>query len=98
MNSKLFYESNKEIMPSFSAPDYSLDDNGIADWIFSTMPPYIELDIEFDVNQLNQQNFQLLNQLPNIIQDSGEVGEFEIDIFRVIISHIEEYQHNLIKV
>ena len=56
-----------------------------------------DIVIEFDVNQLNQQNFQLLNQLPNIIQDSGEVGEFEIDIFRVIISHIEEYQHNLIK-
>jgi hypothetical protein len=35
--------------------------------------------------------------MPGIIQDSGEVGEFEIDIFRVIISHIEEYQNNLIK-
>ena len=57
-----------------------------------------DIVIEFDATRLNQQNFQLLMQMPGIIQDSGEVGEFEIDIFRVIISHIEEYQHNLIKV
>lgn len=56
-----------------------------------------DIVIEFDATRLNQQNFQLLTQMPTIIQDSGEVGEFEIDIFRVIISHIEEYQNNLIK-
>ena len=56
-----------------------------------------DIVIEFDATQLNQQNFQLLMQMPSIIQDSGEVGEFKIDIFRVIISHIEEYQNNLIK-
>lgn len=56
-----------------------------------------DIVIEFDATKLTQQNFQLLMQMPGIIQDSGEVGEFEIDIFRVIISHIEEYQHNLIK-
>ena len=57
-----------------------------------------DIVIEFDATKLTQQNFQLLMQMPGIIQDSGEVGEFEIDIFRVIISHIEEYQNNLIKV
>ena len=56
-----------------------------------------DIVIEFDATKLTQQNFQLLMQMPGIIQDSGEVGEFEIDIFRVIISHIEEYQNNLIK-
>jgi len=57
-----------------------------------------DIVIEFDATRLNQQNFQLLMQMPSIIQDSGEVGEFEIDIFRVIINHIEEYQNNLIKI
>jgi glycosyltransferase involved in cell wall biosynthesis len=57
-----------------------------------------DIVIEFDATKLTQQNFQLLMQMPGIIQDSGEVGEFEIDIFRVIISHIEEYQNNLIKI
>lgn len=57
-----------------------------------------DIVIEFDATKLTQQNFQLLIQMPGIIQDSGEIGEFEIDIFRVIISHIEEYQNNLIKI
>jgi GT2 family glycosyltransferase len=54
--------------------------------------------IEFDVNQLNQQNFQLLQQLPNIIKESGEIGTFELDVFKIVISHLEEYQDNLIKI
>jgi len=56
-----------------------------------------DIVIEFDISQLNQQNFQLLTQIPDIVKDSGEVGEFEIDIFRIVISHLEEYQNNLIK-
>jgi glycosyltransferase involved in cell wall biosynthesis len=54
--------------------------------------------IEFDATQLTQQNFQLLTQMPIIIKESGEIGEFELDIFKVIISHLEEYQNNLIKI
>jgi hypothetical protein len=57
-----------------------------------------DIVIEFDATQLNQQNFQLLQQFPEIIKDSGEIGEFELDIFKITISHIEEYQHNLIKI
>jgi glycosyltransferase involved in cell wall biosynthesis len=55
-----------------------------------------DIVIEFDATQLTQQNFQLLTQMPSIIKDSGEVGEFEIDIFRIVINHLEEYQNNLI--
>jgi len=54
--------------------------------------------IEFDATQLNQQNFQLLQQFPEIIKESGSIGEFELDIFKITISHIEEYQYNLIKI
>lgn len=56
-----------------------------------------DIVIEFDAAQLNNNNFQIVSQLSEIIKESGEVGEFEIDIFKVIISHIEEYQNNLIK-
>jgi GT2 family glycosyltransferase len=57
-----------------------------------------DIVIEFDVNQLNQQNFQLLQQLSNIIKESGEIGTFELDVFKIVISHLEEYQDNLIKI
>jgi len=56
-----------------------------------------DIVIEFDATQLTPQNFQLLTQMPIIIKDSGEIGEFELDIFKVVISHLEEYQNNLIK-
>ena len=61
--------------------------------------PHSENDIviEFDVTQLTQQNFQLLQQLPSIIKESGEIGRFELDIFTIEINHLEEHTKNLIK-
>ena len=56
-----------------------------------------DIVIEFDSFQLTQQNFQLLMQMPNIIQESGEVGKFELDIFTIEIISLIEYQQELIK-
>lgn len=57
-----------------------------------------DIVIEFNATQLTQQNFHLLNQTPSIIKESGEIGEFELDIFKIIINHIEEYQNELIHI
>lgn len=56
-----------------------------------------DIVIEFDANQLTQQNFHLLMQMPNIIKESGEVGKFELDIFTIEIISLIEYQQELIK-
>ena len=68
-------------------------------FIESNNDPIGENDIvvEFDATQLTQQNFQLLQQLSSIIKESGEIGEFELDIFKITINHLKEYQNNLIK-
>ena len=55
-----------------------------------------EIFISFDANQLNQNNFQLIQQFPDIIKDNGEIGSFELDIFKVDITQMNEYQNNLI--
>jgi glycosyltransferase involved in cell wall biosynthesis len=55
-----------------------------------------EILISFDGSELNQQNFQLLQQFPDIIKDSGEIGSFELDIFTIDIIQINEYQNDLI--
>jgi glycosyltransferase involved in cell wall biosynthesis len=55
-----------------------------------------DIVVEFNATQLTQQNFQLLIQMSSIIKESGEVGEFELDIFKITINHLEEYQNNLI--
>ncbi len=56
-----------------------------------------EILISFDTNQLNQNTFQLLQQLPDIIKNNGEIGTFQLDMFTVEIIQMNEYQNNLIK-
>lgn len=55
-----------------------------------------DIIVEFDVSKLNQQNFTLLQQLPLIIQESGEIGEFELDIFKIKIKSLKTYEKDLI--
>lgn len=54
--------------------------------------------IEFDATQLNQNNFQLLQQLPQIILESGELGIFELDIFKLDISGMDRLEKYLIEI
>lgn len=55
-----------------------------------------DIILEFDAKQFTQQSFNIVQQLPEIIKESGEVGEFELDIFKVIIISLTEYQNDLI--
>ena len=62
------------------------------------IPTENDIVVEFDATQINQQNHQLLQQLPGIIKESGEVGKFELDIFIITINAINEYQNDLITI
>ena len=55
-----------------------------------------DIVIEFDATKLSQQSFNIIQQLSEIIQQSGEVGEFELDIFKITIHSMTEYQNELI--
>lgn len=56
-----------------------------------------EILIEFDSSTLTQYSFNLLQQLPEIIKDSGEIGSFQLDMFIINIIQMNEYQNTLIK-
>ena len=60
--------------------------------------PILENDIvvEFDLLKFNPESFNILQQLPNIIKESGEIGTFELDIFTITINSMTEYQNDLI--
>ena len=60
--------------------------------------PTLENDIvvEFDLLKFSPESFNILQQLPNIIKESGEVGTFELDIFTITITSMTEYQNDLI--
>ena len=55
-----------------------------------------DIVLEFDAKQFTQQSFNIIQQLPEIIKESGEVGQFELDIFKITINSIQEYQNDLI--
>ena len=54
--------------------------------------------VEFDCNKLTADNFQILVNLSEILQESGELGVMELEIFKFHINSLEEYQKDLILV
>jgi hypothetical protein len=59
--------------------------------------PDNDIVIEFDAKQLDQEAFKVITQLSEIITQSGEVGEFELGIFKISIYAMTTYEHQLIK-
>lgn len=55
-----------------------------------------DIIVEFDTKQFTQQSYNIIQQLPEIIKESGEIGSFELDIFKITINSLFEYQNNLI--
>ena len=53
--------------------------------------------VEFDGGELTPTQFQYIAQLPDILKDSGEVGELELGIFKIKINKLETYEKELIK-
>ena len=63
---------------------------------------YMELNndilVSFDCNELNANNFQVLVNLSEIINDSGEIGHMQHEIFTFHIHSLKTYEKELITV
>ena len=57
-----------------------------------------DIIVEVDGGTFNQQDFQTIQQLSAIIQDSGEVGSFELGNLKITINSLNTYEQDLIKV
>ena len=57
-----------------------------------------EILVEIDRNTFTQQDYQAITQLPQIIKDSGEIGEFQLGNLFITIIQMNEYQNDLIKI
>jgi len=55
-----------------------------------------EILVEIDGNNLTQQDFQIIQQLSEIIQDSGEIGRFELGNLVIEVIQLNTYENNLI--
>ena len=58
-----------------------------------------DIELWFDGTKFNEQSFQYIQQLSEILANDEEleVGEFELDIFKVTITNIKTYEKELIK-
>ena len=57
-----------------------------------------DICVEFDCRNLNADNFQILVNLSEILQESGEVGIMELEIFKFYINSLDTYEKELINV
>ena len=55
-----------------------------------------DIIVEFDARKITPQSYGLIQQLSQIITQSGEIGEFELDIFKITIRALNTYEHKLI--
>mgnify|MGYP003626528970 FL=1 len=56
-----------------------------------------EILINIDGKLFNQQDFQIIQQLGDIIKDSGTIGKFQLGNLTIEIFQMNEYQNKLIK-
>lgn len=55
-----------------------------------------DIVVEINGNDFNQYTFTLIQQLPEIIQETNDTGVFEISSIKVHIQHIEAHEKDLI--
>jgi len=55
-----------------------------------------EILVAIDGNKFNQQDFQVIQQLSEILADSGEIGSFELGNLHIDIVQINTYEKELI--
>src|SRR6056300_2092604 len=56
-----------------------------------------DIEISFDANKLTQYSYNTITELSMIFENSEiEVGEFELDIFRVNVNKVKTYENSLI--
>lgn len=58
---------------------------------------YNNILIEFDTKLFTQQSYNIIQNLSDIITESGEIGEFELDCFKIKINDLTSYEKTLIK-
>lgn len=56
-----------------------------------------DIIIDVDGNTFNEQDFQIIQRLNDIIKDSGGIGQFELGNLKITINSLNEYQNELIK-
>jgi glycosyltransferase involved in cell wall biosynthesis len=57
----------------------------------------IDILVEFDAKQLTANSMNIIQNLSDILTETGELGEFVLDCFKITITNLRTYEHQLIK-
>ena len=57
----------------------------------------IDILVEFDARKFTQNSFNILQNLSDIITETNDIGEFDIDCFRITITNLRTYENQLIQ-
>lgn len=57
----------------------------------------IDILVEFDAKLFTRQTFNIIENLSDIITQTNETGEFEIDCLKITITNLRTYENELIK-
>jgi glycosyltransferase involved in cell wall biosynthesis len=57
-----------------------------------------DIVVKINKNSFTQQDYNLIQNLSAIIQDSGELGTFKLGNLEITINHLETYEKNLINI
>jgi hypothetical protein len=55
-----------------------------------------DIIVKIDGNNFTQQDFQMIQQLNDIVKENNLTGTFELGNLKITINHLEEYQKDLI--
>jgi len=58
--------------------------------------PNNDIIVQFDARKITNQDFAIIQQLSQIIAESGQIGEFELGAFRISIKALNTYERKLI--
>ena len=98
--SKIYLDSGSDYIGEYTKeeqPDtrFNLDER-VKMYGNSKVSELHDICVEFDCQKLTPDNFQIIVNLSEMIQQSGEIGEMEYDIFKFYINSLETYEKNLV--
>ncbi len=92
------YIPNDDVIRVYIEKEQELTDYDLTEKLHLNNSVWCKPDIEvrFNPKSMSQDSWNIIQQLPKIIQDSGKVGKFQLDIFEIEINKIKTYEKELI--
>jgi glycosyltransferase involved in cell wall biosynthesis len=93
----VLYQIKEENNTSFNLNERLFGMENLSDYTNNGFFP-TDIFIEINGNTFTNQDYSIIQQFSEIIQDSGEIGEFELGNLKITVNSLKKYENNLIKV